>query len=169
MACCDTSLRHPIYSQWFYILKTGIPWVILRLDGRLSFTHNIVPPHYSQKSRIPGGPHNYTMSGFVTGLKYVEFFQWQYIKLPRTGTLLFKSNQHCFAMSNDAISCQFIDLTFFTLHDNVFGICWGKNHKCMIHFHAWMNLQIWWWSCMWCMLPRYCKMLWYHRSWHSFT
>ena len=106
MTCCDTSLRHPVHSRWFYNMRTGIPWVILWLNGRFSFTHSNVPHITHQKSRIPGGPHNFIMAGFVTGLKYLTYFQWRYIDVQRTGTPLFKSNRHCFAMSNDDISCQ---------------------------------------------------------------
>ena len=32
-------------------------------------------------------------------------------------------------MSNDVISCLFIDIKILTLHDKVFGICCGKYHK----------------------------------------
>ena len=91
-----TSLRHPVYYRWFYILRTGIPWVILWLNGRFSFTHSSIPPYYSPKKRIPGGPHNFIMRWFVTGLKYLMYFQWRYIHIQRNGTPLFKSNRHYF-------------------------------------------------------------------------
>ena len=45
-------------------------------------------------------------------------------------------------MSIDGIYFQCIDLTFFVLHDEVFYIYQGKYHKCMLKYHAHVNIQI---------------------------